>query len=116
VRSRGSSSSTSGRATATSSGAGTARPPDVLEPDRARALLNGLLEEADVVVVNAPPLARSPSTLVWAHVADATLLVVRRGNSKREAVSDAVKSLSVIGASLIGTVLRERRRLSLARS
>lgn len=80
----------------------------LIEPDRARVLLDRLLGEADVVVLNAPPIERSPSGLVWARVADATVLVVREGRSKREDVSDAVKSLSLVGANLIGTVVRER--------
>jgi receptor protein-tyrosine kinase len=90
--------------------------PDVLEPEQARLLLENLLSETDIVVLNAPPVERSPSTLVWARVADATVLVVRRGNSKRETVGDAVKTLSVVGGNLIGTVFREGRRLSLRRS
>ena len=90
--------------------------PDILDLDQARSLLDNLLTEADVVVLNAPPVERSPSTLVWARVADATVLVVRRGNSKRETVADAGKTLSVVGGNLIGTVFREGRRLSFGRS
>ena len=95
---------------------GTDRGPDVLEPEQARSLLEQLLADSDVVVLNAPPVERSPSTLVWARVADATVLVVRRGNSKRERVADAVRTISVVGGNLIGTVFREGRRFSLVRA
>ena len=95
---------------------GTNGGPDVLEPEQARLLLANLLDDSDVVVLNAPPLERSPSTLVWARVADATVLVVRRGSSKREVVADAVKTLSVVGANLMGAVFRERRGVRFRRS
>lgn len=89
---------------------GNAGGPGVLEAERARQLLDRLLDDADVVVVNAPPVERSPSTLVWARVADGTVLVVREGKSRREDVTDTVESLSMVDAKLIGTVLRENRR------
>jgi Mrp family chromosome partitioning ATPase len=60
-------------------------------------------------VLNAPALDDSPSTLVWAEVVDATVLVVKEGKTSRTAVADAIRSLSLVrGARFAGTVLRER--------
>lgn len=81
---------------------------------RAQTLLGKLLRTSDFVVVNVPPADRSPSSLVWARAADATVLVVDRRRTTRRAVAGAVQSFSLVGANLIGTVWRERR-LRLAR-
>jgi Mrp family chromosome partitioning ATPase len=81
---------------------------------RAQTLLGRLLKTSDYVVVNVPPADRSPSSLVWARAADATVLVVDRRKTTRRAVAGAVQSFSLVGANLIGTVWRDRR-LRLAR-
>ena len=85
----------------------TARAP---EPAQAQALIAQLLEHADVVVVAAAAVDRSPSTLAWASAADGTVLVVERNRSRRRDVAAAAESLEVVGATLLGTVLRDRRR------
>jgi capsular polysaccharide biosynthesis protein/Mrp family chromosome partitioning ATPase len=77
---------------------------------RAQTLLGKLLTSSDFVVVNVPPADRSPSSLVWARAADATVLVVDRRKTTPRSVAGAVQSFSLVGANLIGTVWRDRRR------
>ncbi len=89
---------------------GTGDEPSMLELERAETLLDRLLAQTDLVVVNAPPIDRSATGLVWARAADATLLAVREGRSRREDVVDAVTSLSLVGANLIGTVVGKSTR------
>jgi capsular polysaccharide biosynthesis protein len=79
----------------------------VLEVDRARQLLDRLLEEANVVVLSAPPIERSPDTLTWARTADATVLVARRGRTSGESVTRAVEALRHTRANVVGTILSE---------
>ena len=43
--------------------------------------------------------------MVWAHAADATLLVAERDHTKREQMTPAVESLRIAEANVIGTVL-----------
>jgi non-specific protein-tyrosine kinase len=83
--------------------------PGFFDLGRARALLEELLESSDFVVLNAPPVDRSPSSLVWGRLADATVLVVDRRKTPTRAVSEAVQSFSLVGANLIGTVLARQR-------
>jgi capsular polysaccharide biosynthesis protein/Mrp family chromosome partitioning ATPase len=78
---------------------------------KAQTLLGRLLKSSDFVVVNVPPADRSPSSLVWARAADATVLVVDGRKTTRRSVAGAVQSFSLVGANLIGTVWRERRLL-----
>jgi Mrp family chromosome partitioning ATPase len=76
-----------------------------LELEWAGELLERVLAEADLVVVAAPPVDRSPNALVWSRLADATVLVVERDHTKREEIPAAVDSLRIAGGNVIGTVL-----------
>jgi succinoglycan biosynthesis transport protein ExoP len=81
----------------------------VLEVDRARHLLELLLTRTDVVVIAAPPVERSPSTLVWARIADATVLAARRDRTSHGSVNRAVETLRHARATVLGTVLTDGR-------
>jgi capsular polysaccharide biosynthesis protein/Mrp family chromosome partitioning ATPase len=83
--------------------------PQLIDRESADQLVKALLERGDLVIINSAPVHRSGSTLVWARVTDATLLVAHRDVSKRENVTYAVDSLRQVGANLIGLVLMERR-------
>jgi polysaccharide biosynthesis transport protein len=70
-----------------------------------------LLSQADFLLINAAPAHRSAASLVWAGVADATLLVVPRNRTKRGELAHMVESLRLVGSNPIGVVFEERRRL-----
>ena len=79
--------------------------PRLLESERARRLLGAFGASADVVLLSPPPAGRSPVGLVWAGLTEATLLVGGRGEPHvREAVEEAVESLRLVGANVVGTV------------
>ena len=84
---------------------------DPLELDQATEVLDRVLADADVVVLTVPPVDRSPNSLVWSRVADATVLVTERDHTKREQIPAALESLSLAGANVIGTVLCKHRIL-----
>jgi Mrp family chromosome partitioning ATPase len=77
-----------------------------LNPARAALLLKQLQATADMVVISTPPTTRSSGALVWARVAEATLLVLTRQEASREIVARALENLSFADANVIGTVLR----------
>jgi capsular polysaccharide biosynthesis protein len=77
----------------------------------ARELLERLLAEADVVVVRAPTLDRSPVGLTWARVVDGTLLVASTDRTSRTALTSTVESLRLVHARLLGTVLTSGSRI-----
>jgi tyrosine-protein kinase len=74
-------------------------------------LLDRLSNESDFVVVNAGPVESSASTLKWARATQATVLVVEQGRTKREVLRNAVKTLALVEANVIGTVLTTKRSL-----
>jgi capsular polysaccharide biosynthesis protein len=77
----------------------------------ARELIERLLVEADVVVVRAPTLDRSPVGLTWARVVDGTLLVASTDRTSRSALTSTVESLRLVHARLLGTVLTSGSRI-----
>ena len=85
------------------------KPSEPLYPEQAAETIEHLLTGADLVVLTAPPVDGSASSMVWAHAADATVLVAERDHTKREQMSPAVESLRVAEANVIGTVLCEVR-------
>ena len=81
------------------------KPSEPLDPQQAAETIEHLLTGADLVVLTAPPVDGSASSMVWAHAADATLLVAERDHTKREQMGPAVESLRIAEANVIGTVL-----------
>jgi Mrp family chromosome partitioning ATPase len=75
-------------------------------PARAASVLKELQATSDIVVISTPPTTRSSGALVWARVADATLLVLTRQDANRESIDRALENLSFADANVIGTVLR----------
>jgi capsular polysaccharide biosynthesis protein len=87
---------------------GVANGPELLDPERARLLVERLLSDSELVLVCAAAVQRSPGALAWARVCDACLLVAARDLTRRGRVTATVDSLRRAGANLIGAILRER--------
>jgi capsular polysaccharide biosynthesis protein len=92
--------------------AGLARQTPLIDAQRARTVLEHLRRHADTLVINAAPPHRSASSLMWARLAEATVLIAYRDRTRRENVRRAVESLRLVGAHLIGSVLLEKGRSS----
>jgi capsular polysaccharide biosynthesis protein len=87
----------------------------LLDVDRAQRVLARLQEDADIIVVSAPSIHRSPAALVWSQITDGTVLVVDEGRTPDDRVTEAIRSLSGFSnANLVGTILRRSRRPSIA--
>jgi capsular polysaccharide biosynthesis protein len=76
----------------------------------AEAVLHDLEADADVVVLRAARLERSPSTLTWARVVDGTVLVAERERTMAHQLRATVDALHQVAAPIVGTVLAEPRR------
>lgn len=77
----------------------------LLDRERADRLLAAFEEAADVVVLSVPPTHVSPVGLVWASLAQATLVVGESGDPRaHDAVDETVESLQRVGANVLGTV------------
>jgi capsular exopolysaccharide synthesis family protein len=77
---------------------------EILGSQRMYRLLQEYKARADVVLIDSPPLWYSDA-LALAPQADGVLLVVSSGTTGRENTINAVESLRLVGARVIGTVL-----------
>jgi capsular polysaccharide biosynthesis protein len=76
----------------------------------AEAVLHDLGTNADVVVLRAARLERSPSTLTWARVVSCTVLVAERERTMAHQLRATADALRLVAAPTVGTVLAEPRR------
>lgn len=80
-------------------------PAELLGSKRMRELLARLSAEADLIVVDSPPLHAVTDAAVLGAELDGTLLVIHAGRTRRGAVSQAREALDRVGANLLGVTL-----------
>lgn len=80
-------------------------PAEMLGSQRMRDLLGHLAEEADVVVIDSPPVLPVTDAAIMAQGVDGVLLVLDVGSTRRGAARQAVESLQQVGGKVVGAVL-----------
>lgn len=80
-------------------------PAEVLGSKRMSEVLTALLQNADIVLLDAPPLLAVTDAAVLSSRVDGVLLVVSAGKTKRENARKAQSQLEKINAHVIGAVL-----------
>jgi len=68
-------------------------------------LIRYLGDQADVVLINAPPVLPAPEVCLLSSAVDGVLLVIRLGQTTTESIQQALMQLSNVGAKVIGTIL-----------
>lgn len=87
------------------SGSATANPLDLLNSQRMIRIMQRLSELADIVLFDAAPVTVVSDTAILASQADATLLVVQAGQTRREHAQQAKELLTRARARLLGAVM-----------
>jgi capsular exopolysaccharide synthesis family protein len=82
-------------------------PAEMLASQRMTEMLKTWAGEYDHVVIDTPPMIPVTDALPLAAQADAVLLVVRAGVSRRKALQRLTEMLSRINAKVAGVVLNE---------
>ena len=80
-------------------------PPDVLSTRRFANLVKTLRQQFDYIIFDTPPLSTFVDASIISNIADATILTVRQGKTKHDAVKNALDQLSTAKANVIGSVL-----------
>ncbi len=80
-------------------------PTEIISSKRFKTLLGLLADRYRFVVLDAPPLGTFADASVLASLADATLLVVREGYTRKASLSMAAEQLRKAGASVAGLAL-----------
>jgi capsular exopolysaccharide synthesis family protein len=83
---------------------------DLLEPSRVQRVLAQLRLFADVVVIDSPPLTEVSDALTLADEADAVVVAVRLGRTRRDRLNELRRMLARRGVSPAGFVVTQRRR------
>jgi capsular exopolysaccharide synthesis family protein len=81
------------------------RPADLLGSKRMETVIDRLLAQADVVLLDAPPVMAGADAAVLATKVDGVLLVVSAGETKRESAQQAIERLRKVNAHILGAVL-----------
>jgi capsular exopolysaccharide synthesis family protein len=80
-------------------------PSELLASERAAELIDSLRRQADVILVDTPPVLPVTDAAVLSARADATLIVVTPNVTTRKQISRAVEVLTQVDAPVVGTVL-----------
>ena len=82
-------------------------PPNPAEMLASRAmehLLTQLEEKYDYIILDTPPVNAVTDSKILSTKVDGTIIVVKYGYTKKDAVIEAVKGLRAVNANIIGTV------------
>ncbi len=80
-------------------------PVTLLSAGRLRRLLGELREQADYVLVDAPPVLTVTDAALWATAVDGVVLVITAGRTRREHAARAREVLDKVRARIVGAVL-----------
>lgn len=86
-------------------GSSVANPSELISTQRAARLLESLSEQADIVLIDSPPVLPVADTLVLARMVGGVLLVVNSGSTTYAAATRAKDTLVRNHARLLGMVL-----------
>ncbi|MGQ9489207.1 MAG: CpsD/CapB family tyrosine-protein kinase [Anaerolineae bacterium] len=87
------------------SGPAVAVPSDLMASAGMRRLLDRLAREADVVLLDAPPVTLATDAAELAMLVDGVLLVVTAGQTRRDEAQRARELLVQVGARVVGAAL-----------
>ena len=80
-------------------------PAELLGSRRMQDILTKLKERADIVVMDSPPVLAVADAVILSSLADAVLMVVRSGKTRREWAKQALNSLNQVKARVVGVVV-----------
>ena len=84
-----------------------ANPTELLGGDRMRSLVDDLGKRFDIVLIDSPPVLPVADALILSGYADAVLLVVAAGTTRRAELRRAAEKLAQASAPVVGTVLNK---------
>ena len=82
-------------------------PTELLASGAAHEIFSKLRQAYDIVLLDSPPLLPVTDAVILARAADATLLVIAAGETKRRQVVEAAEMLAQVDATRVGVILNE---------
>lgn len=84
-------------------------PAELLGSSRMRSLVQELVQEADIVLFDAPPVLAVADTTVLARLMDGVLLVAARDQTTRKRLQKALQQLEKVGGQALGIVFNKAK-------
>jgi capsular exopolysaccharide synthesis family protein len=81
------------------------RPGDLLGSKKMAAIIERLLIDADIILLDAPPIMAATDASILATKVDGVLLVVSAGETKRDQAQRSVERLLKVNAHIVGSVI-----------
>lgn len=91
-----------------------ASPAAFLESDRLQPALRGLAENADIVLIDCPPMSAGADAAVLAGRVDGVIVVVDLSRADERSVRDVVRQLKTVHALVLGFVLNRDHAIEFA--
>ena len=82
-------------------------PAELMGSDKFYEILGEIGKKAEMMVIDSPPVVAVTDSAILANRLDGVLLVVKPGQTKRDAARQAVEQLQRAGANILGVVLNE---------
>ena len=89
------------------SGGKTRAATEMLEHDDFAVVIELLKKNAEVIIIDSPPIGLFPDSLAIARKVDEVLFVTRYGKVSRKVVKSLIESIQETGANLLGVVLND---------
>lgn len=80
---------------------------DLLDGGIMRSLIDALSADFDMVILDTPPVLATVNAAVLGTQVDGVILVVRAGQTDRDAARQALQQLAAVGANVLGAVLND---------
>lgn len=87
-------------------------PVELLSGQRMTELLNVSMNEFDYIIIDGPPVIGLADALVLSNLADATIIAVQAGKTRKASLQAALKRLERSSGNIIGTLLSRVDRSS----
>ena len=89
------------------SGALPPNPAELLGSTHMERVLTTLGQHYDLLILDSPPLLAASDAAILSKAADGALVIVRAGQTERNALNTAIQQLTTLGARVLGTVLND---------
>ena len=80
-------------------------PADLLSSKRLDSVLSELKQQADIVLIDAPPVLAASDAALLATKVDGVVLVTKAGKTRRDSAREAVALLQRVNAHIVGVIL-----------
>ena len=84
-----------------------ANPAELIGSAAMEEYLNTLSKYFDFIIIDGPPVLGLADSLVLSSKVDGVVMMVKGGDTEREAVRESVKRLRTVNAPLVGTILND---------